>query len=300
MTIAIAVKVGDGLVLGADSASTLSGDGGVANVYFNAEKICNLVKGLPIGMVTYGLGGLGGRSITALAKDLRDSLTNGSKSERLDPAGYTMQWVSRRVRKFFYEERYLKEYPKKIRDAKGNEIDVWHEMGFFVAGFSATADHAEFWQVEIDAKGHCGDPVLILDQSAAGKAIWAGVPEPLNRLFHGWSAQVANGLMLSGVPASDVQRFLNELPVEQLVQPAMPIQDAIDLVKYMIDVTVGWVRFVPGPPMVAEPADVAAVTKHEGFRWVRRKHYYSSELNPTLPVTKMPADSDRRGAPDVQ
>ena len=56
MTIAVAVKVGDGVVLGADSASTLSSNGGVVNVYFNAEKIINLVKGLPLGMVVYGLG----------------------------------------------------------------------------------------------------------------------------------------------------------------------------------------------------------------------------------------------------
>jgi hypothetical protein len=50
----------------------------------------------------------------------------------------------------------------------------------------------------------------------------------------------------------------------------------------MVDVTVGFVKFRPGPPTVAEPTDVAAITKHEGFRWVRRKHYYSQELNPTV------------------
>lgn len=54
MTIAIVVKVGDGLVLGADSAATLGGVGGVANVYFNAEKLSNLVKGLPLGMAVFG------------------------------------------------------------------------------------------------------------------------------------------------------------------------------------------------------------------------------------------------------
>ena len=71
--------------------------------------------------------------------------------------------------------------------------------------------------------------------------------------------------------------------MEPLIQPAMPLQDAIDLVKYMADVTIGFVRFIPGPPTVAEPTDVAAITKHEGFRWVRRKHYYSPALNPNLP-----------------
>ena len=42
MTIVIALKVGDGVVLGADSASTLTyGTGTYQNSYFNAEKLYN-------------------------------------------------------------------------------------------------------------------------------------------------------------------------------------------------------------------------------------------------------------------
>ena len=98
----------------------------------------------------------------------------------------------------------------------------------------------------------------------------------------GYSSHVVSGLVKAGLPEPQVQQFVSSLPVEALIQPAMPLQDAIDLVKYMVDVTVGFVRFIPGAPTVAEPTDVAAITRHEGFRWVRRKHYYSTELNPTL------------------
>ena len=154
MTIAIAVKVGDGVVLGADSAATLSGEGGIANVYFNAEKITNLVKGLPLGMAVYGLGGLDGRSIASLAKDLRARFTGNDPKWNLDAATYTMPWVAERVRAFFFDEYYLKEFPRKLRDANGNQVDKWEQMGFFVAGFSANADHSESWTVEIDA--FCG------------------------------------------------------------------------------------------------------------------------------------------------
>jgi len=52
MTIAISLKVQDGIVLAADSASTLTGSIGqgmigVVNVYENANKISNLKKKLP-------------------------------------------------------------------------------------------------------------------------------------------------------------------------------------------------------------------------------------------------------------
>ena len=63
----------------------------------------------------------------------------------------------------------------------------------------------------------------------------------------------------------------------------MPIQDAIDLVHFLIDTTCGYVRFAPDPATVAQPIDSAAVTRHEGFRWVRRKHYFPAALNHRTP-----------------
>jgi len=64
-----------------------------------------------------------------------------------------------------------------------------------------------------------------------------------------------------------------------LAHPAMPIQDAVDLVHYLVEVTCGFVRFTVGAPTVEPPIDLAAITLHEGFKWVRRKHYYDPELN---------------------
>src|ERR1039458_10411452 len=88
MSIAVLIGVHDGLVLAADSASTLSmpvppgvvlppGQPGiVGNVYDNANKIFNLVKGQPIGCITFGSGNIGNASIGTLIKDLRKKLTD--------------------------------------------------------------------------------------------------------------------------------------------------------------------------------------------------------------------------------
>jgi hypothetical protein len=61
MIIAVSLKVNDGVVLAADSATTLIGqspDGSVAvavvNFYSNANKIFSLAKSWPIGVVTWG------------------------------------------------------------------------------------------------------------------------------------------------------------------------------------------------------------------------------------------------------
>ena len=76
MTIEIAVKVHDGLVLAADSATTLiqrdsDGQTKETNIYNNANKVMNLYKGLPIGLMSWGLGSIGSSSIATLGKDLR-------------------------------------------------------------------------------------------------------------------------------------------------------------------------------------------------------------------------------------
>jgi len=138
MSIVIALKVGDGVVLGADSATALVSMNGYAeNVYFSGEKVLNLVPGLPVGMLTHGLGGLENRSTTRLARDLARELGSPSSPARLNPARYTMEQVAARVRDFF-RPRYLRRF-LATGDAE--------PMGFVLAGYSAGASSAEVWPV---------------------------------------------------------------------------------------------------------------------------------------------------------
>lgn len=268
MTIALALKVGDGVVLGADSAGTLVSANSVENVYFNAEKIVNLVKGLPLGMVAYGLGGLGGRSVAAVAKDLREQFTAALGPRYVDPTNYTVERVAQEVKTYFYDDLYQKDFAAAAEKPA---------MGLLVAGFSAQSTRAEIWTIEVDEHGQCTGPALACGE-AEHTILWFGQPEALNRLINGWSFDTLHRLLQAGMNAPDAKRLL-DAPAP-LHNPAMPIQDAIDLVVYLAEVTAGFVRFHPGAPTVAPPIDVAAITRHEKFRWVRRKHYYSRDLNP--------------------
>jgi hypothetical protein len=70
MTIVVSVRVNDGIVLAADSATSfIDANGNVVKVYNNANKIFNLVKVWPIGAMTYGAGAIGSASIATLSKD---------------------------------------------------------------------------------------------------------------------------------------------------------------------------------------------------------------------------------------
>ena len=65
MTILVSVKINDGVVMAADSASSFES----GMVYLNADKIVNLMEGLPIGAMATGAGGIGNESIDTLMKD---------------------------------------------------------------------------------------------------------------------------------------------------------------------------------------------------------------------------------------
>src|ERR1700722_18556289 len=119
MSVAVLISVHDGLVLAADSASTLSvtpppgvgipdaalrGGSVVANVYDNANKIFNIVKGLPIGCITFGSGNIGNSSIGTLIKDLRKKLTDTPDEMGFDRDSYTMEQIAGILAKFLGAE----------------------------------------------------------------------------------------------------------------------------------------------------------------------------------------------------
>ena len=60
---------------------------------------------------------------------------------------------------------------------------------------------------------------------------------------------------------------------------AMPTGDAIGLADFLVDLTKRYFAFLPGADLVGGATDIATVTKHEGFKWVSRKHYYSVDQN---------------------
>ncbi|HXY06664.1 MAG TPA: hypothetical protein VEI52_02325 [Terriglobales bacterium] len=282
MTIAISIKINDGLVLASDSASTLlgatpEGQLGVFNVYNNAAKVFNLRKGLPIGAITWGTGSIGQASISTIIKDLRQIFTHGDEKRpgwQLDPDDYSVELVAKRLKEFVFDELYtaaFKEFPHQKPD-----------LGFIVAGYSAKAPMADEFQIDIQ-NGQCKGPRAVRGREQIGMT-WGGDPEALNRLVAGVSSGLPtllqNLFKVSPAQLPQTMQVIQQNLAAPLVLPAMPLQDAIDLAEFLVDVTIKFSRFMPGAPTVGGPIEIAAISKHEGFRWVRRKYYFDRELNP--------------------
>ena len=278
MTIALAIKVDDGVVLAADSATTMlqtdsSGAVSVMNIYNNANKLFNLHKGLPLGALTWGLGNIGPASISTLAKDLRKRFDGPAGSPgALDASSYDMETVSQNVQQFLETEKYDPAFV-------GVQQPDRPYLGFLTVGYSSGADSPQLFELSLGATPTVRQEVLKDDTGV----IWWGQPEAISRILNGFSLDTPQALLNIGMDAASVDpvmRGLRQQVSAQLTQSAMPIKDAIDLAEFLVYATVQFVRFAPGNPTVGGPIEIATVTKHEGFKWVARKHYYDRKLNP--------------------
>lgn len=280
MTIAVSLKVNDGLVLAADSASTIigqdpAGQVTVINVYNSANKVFNLQKGLPVGAITWGAGAIGNSSISTLMKDLRQRFSNESSGEwQIERDSYTVEDIAQKVRRFMFDEKYVPAF----RDWEGEKPF----LGFVVAGYSPGEPMAEEYAIHINGD-ECQGPTLLRPKDQSG-VTWNGEPEAISRLILGYGTALPGVLHHRlGVPLEQIEPAIGVLQQEMVahvVQPAMPFLDAIDLSEFLVDMTVKFSRFMPGAPTVGGPIEIAGISKHEGFKWVRRKHYFNQELNP--------------------
>jgi hypothetical protein len=285
MTIALIIKVHDGLVLASDSATTLTmlqpdGTETFGNIYNNANKVFNLHKGLPVGAMTWGLGNVGPASIATLSKDLRTRFEGANAAFaawKLENDTYSLTGVAERAREFLYGEKY-----KAMEDAAVASGGAASPLGFLVAGYSAGADLPEAYVMGLGSGG-----LPTLDEVVPGEAgaSWWGQPEAIARILSGLSVATPDALVNLGIglsieQESQIAEGLKPQLNPQMVTPAMPIQDAVDLAEFLVHATIQFVRFSPGEPTVGGPIEIATITKHEGYKWVRRKHFYDARLNP--------------------
>jgi hypothetical protein len=260
MTVIVSVKINDGIVMASDSASTYTN----SQVYDHAEKIVNLVKGLPIGVMATGDGGIGSESLTTLLKDLGKRLGDSKDNMRLDPSSYTMADVANRLHEFLFSEKSM---------PSGGAAN----MLLRVCGYSAGRPLPEVWQVQL--QGATSYATLLVHPEDSFGINWDGQYDALNRLILGAPTNLEQILMDWGMQQSDANNLgpaIRQRALETLAIPTMPIQDAIDLARYLVEVTMGFTKFSiqKQPKTVGGAIEIAAITKHEGFRWIQREQFY--------------------------
>ena len=113
--------------------------------------------------------------------------------------------------------------------------------------------------------------------------LYDGQPEAINRIVNGYSQHLPRALLEIGLKEENLDSVLTHIETHtlaELISPAMPVQDAIALADFLVDTTKRYVRFLPMADTVGGDTDICVVTKHEGFKWIKRKHYFETRLNP--------------------
>lgn len=73
----------------------------------------------------------------------------------------------------------------------------------------------------------------------------------------------------------------------------MPKMELIEFAEALINITAIERKATPDQGTVGGPIDVAFITKHEGFVWIKRKHYFDPHLNPRYFWRKYPTKIGR-------
>ncbi|RJX17553.1 MAG: hypothetical protein C4575_12990 [Desulforudis sp.] len=279
MTICVAVKVSEGLVLAADSAATIHGELhlpngevsiGILKTYEHARKLSH-VKDYPIGTLSWGLSLIGPRSVESLIKEYEYSLQ--SLQEEQEKAHLCRLEGRAEVDPFRYQVRDIAQglfqHIKKFYEANLPE-DKRSPLGILVSGYSSDQFFPEQFMIQIPESPDLKE----LRKDVNGKpnfgADWFGLTDAMTRLHWGRDQQVVAIIAdRFKVEKEEVRQLLEPLQY-QIVFDGMPLQDAIDFAVYVVNVVIGRYRFVLGAPLCGGEIDVAVITP-DNFTWINRK-----------------------------
>lgn len=251
MTIVASVKVRDGLILAADSMTQIygaspQGQQQYLKGYENAKKLYRLGD-LPIGVMTYGLGNIGQRSIEGLVREFAAvEIGQRKKVETIALALFD-----------FIKGKYEEEGYADLAEPPG--------LGFYVAGYSPKAHFPDEWEFRLprDAK-----PVQVRASEDFG-ANWRGIEFPFTRLWMGFALRIPAELEAKGWSQDEIGQLLGDLQAPALYD-GMPVQDAVNFAAYILRVTIGYTEFTVGPSECGGPIQLATVLPDEGFKWIEK------------------------------
>ena len=252
MTLILAIQVQDGVVLASDSAMSHRG-----HVYFNAEKLVPVAKGLPIGLAICGDGALGSVSVSNLLQDFESRQLSS-----LDRARYDVRDVAARLGDFLEETAG--------HSSAGNNTSL------IIGGYSAGSDMPETWTLQMKS-GKVSEISLVWNSNSYG-VNWDGQGACIHRLLM--------DLTLTSRPAEPMHEarafktILDGEQVEQtdspvLVTPGMPILDAVEIARFLMETSITFESYRADQPAqtLGGPIDIAVITRHKGFRWIQRKRH---------------------------
>lgn len=270
MSLGIAYKGPEGIVLAADSRVTLTAQMQQPNqppmllpsTYDNATKLLKVNCQSHVGAVTYGVGAIGQsepRTAHSYVPEFEQELT---KSKRL-----SVQEFSNKLSKFFLQ----KWQDQKMPNVKGQD------MIFLVGGYDEGATYGGVFEFYIPSRPN---PVEKHNGAQFG-LVWGGQREYADRLIQGFDSRLPEMakafLSLDDQKQEELHRYLKGQLQAPVPFAFLPLQDSIDLAIFLIRTTILMQHWIVGVRGVGGAIDVAVITQTGGFLDVQRKRISGEE-----------------------
>jgi hypothetical protein len=271
MTIAACYLSPEGVVFGADSTTTLG------NHYYNhAQKIFEIGEASTLGVVIWGLGGLGEYSYRTLIHEFGRSLHAQPAPDVLDIANrfgqaFWSQFTQRMAQPIQRYQQLVAQAQLSQTEAQEKESLFRTLSGGFCIGGNLHHDPTP------RAFVISYNPAM---QSANVQALpmhvpmfW-GQPNLIQRLAAGIDEELFRDILQSGRWNGTAQDLLNLVNQRRLAIPGVvPIREAIDWVHASLYSTIKAMKFSQLAPACGGPIEIAVITTDRTFRWVRHKTF---------------------------
>ncbi len=252
MTVAISFNLSDGVILGVDSAVTVTAGDNHVKIWENAEKLFQL-GAKPIGAAIYGLAGFGDRSIGSYLREFELSNPRNVLTVENELADVVEQL------RLFLNEKYQAIIVPAIQ-AAGRDFEQELQagtvpaVGVVVGGYSSGQYLPEVWQIVIP---YHTNPNSSLQRFARGNTgvSWYSMYEPIVRYINGYDANLVEELKayvrgmlardFTAVETAEMDAIIGKYQYK-VSFASMPIAQGIEYVKFLVDLAINHYHFSSG------------------------------------------------------
>lgn len=273
MSLGVAFKGPEGIVLAADSRVTLTTQILqpnqppilVPSTYDNATKLLSVKGQGHVGAVTYGVGAIGQtepRTAHSYIPEFEKELENSGR--------LSVQEFSSKLSTFFHKKWQDQGMPAKSAD-----------MIFLVGGYDEGAPYGRVFEVFIPSR-----PTPVEWHGGTGQfgLVWGGQREYADRLIHGFDGRLPDitkdFLFLDDPKKEALRQHLQSKLQMPMPFAFLPLQDCVDFAIFLIRTTILMQHWIVGVRGVGGAIDVAVITQTEGFTEIQRKRIAGEERRP--------------------
>ena len=278
MSLGVAFKGPEGIVLAADSRVTLNAQiqipqsaqvpHGPTSVilpatFDNATKLLRVESQNFVGAITYGAGAIGQQEPRTAHSFLPEFEATLEPKKRL-----TVEEFAKKLSKFFLDRWVGAHMPVPVMPGG--------DMVFLVGGYDKDAPYGTIFEFSIPSKP---DPVEAVAPGQFG-ARWGGQHQIVNRLINGFdpmTPKTARDFLGVAAPALTPGQF-DPLEVELRTKVSskipwqfLPLQDLVDLAIFVVRATITLQKWIVDIRGVGGAIDVATITRIEGFKYIQQK-----------------------------